>query len=254
MKKLKRISFKNSPIIIGGNGHSGTRLPVALLRQGGINFGSVPFSRRSNSDDCRNIWLLNRWCSRSLRKSQSEGELQRMKWEFLGWLRILFPSRAQPWGFKNPRTIMLLPFFDSIFKDMKFIHVIRDGRDMAFDNIFGNENAYAHYFLEQNESKLRNSERMALFWARLNLQAFQYGTTEMTNRYLFIRLEDFCSEPVTSIQTIYQFVGIQPVSLEDLVATIKKPKSLGRWKTAPEEEVNSVTRLIRHELNLFGYT
>src|SRR5271163_1430156 len=34
------------------------------------------------------------------------------------------------WGFKNPRQIFVLPVVAALFPEAKFVHVVRDGRDM----------------------------------------------------------------------------------------------------------------------------
>ena len=36
------------------------------------------------------------------------------------------------WGWKEPRSIYLLPFFHRHLPGLRFLHVVRDGRDMAF--------------------------------------------------------------------------------------------------------------------------
>ncbi|BCW93430.1 MAG: hypothetical protein KatS3mg007_1324 [Thermoanaerobaculum sp.] len=41
-------------------------------------------------------------------------------------------ARYSAWGWKEPRSIYLLPFWNELMPSLRFIHVIRDGRDMAF--------------------------------------------------------------------------------------------------------------------------
>ena len=40
--------------------------------------------------------------------------------------------RHTRWGFKAPVTMYLLPFWAEVFPGATFLHVVRDGRDMAF--------------------------------------------------------------------------------------------------------------------------
>ena len=42
------------------------------------------------------------------------------------------PEDATAWGWKEPRSIYLLPFFNSVMPRLRFLHWMRDGRDMAF--------------------------------------------------------------------------------------------------------------------------
>ena len=41
------------------------------------------------------------------------------------------PADARCWGWKEPRSIYLLPFFAQELPDLRFLQVVRDGRDMA---------------------------------------------------------------------------------------------------------------------------
>jgi hypothetical protein len=37
------------------------------------------------------------------------------------------------WGWKGPRAIYFLPFYQAVFGDhFRFLHVLRDGRDVSF--------------------------------------------------------------------------------------------------------------------------
>ena len=42
------------------------------------------------------------------------------------------PADAPSWGWKEPRSIYLLPFLNEQMPTIRFLHFIRDGRDMAF--------------------------------------------------------------------------------------------------------------------------
>ena len=39
---------------------------------------------------------------------------------------------GRPWGWKEPRSVYLLPFLAAELPGLRFLHVVRDGRDMAF--------------------------------------------------------------------------------------------------------------------------
>ena len=41
---------------------------------------------------------------------------------------------GRPWGWKEPRSIYLLPFFHRHLPALRFLHVVRDGRDMALSD------------------------------------------------------------------------------------------------------------------------
>ena len=55
------------------------------------------------------------------------------------------PARHVSWGFKAPVSMMLVPFFEEAWGKAKFLHVVRDGRDIAFS---GNQTPVEKYYAE----------------------------------------------------------------------------------------------------------
>lgn len=42
-------------------------------------------------------------------------------------------KRGNLWGWKGPRSVYFLPFYQAVFGDhFRFLHVLRDGRDVAY--------------------------------------------------------------------------------------------------------------------------
>ena len=52
---------------------------------------------------------------------------------------------------KNPRSMFLLPFFDSYFPALKFIHIVRDGRDMAYSKNQNQLHKHGSTLLDQDQ-------------------------------------------------------------------------------------------------------
>src|SRR5208283_3337534 len=55
------------------------------------------------------------------------------------------PPQAAGWGWKNPRSIFILPLIQSLYPDFHFVHVVRDGRDMALSV---NQNQLRKYYAD----------------------------------------------------------------------------------------------------------
>src|SRR4030095_14786654 len=95
------------PVVIGGNGHSGTRVFVEIIGHAGLRCG-VPFlTQRPDSEDLRILGLLNRWVRPYLFRELDADLTYRMKRAFARRLRLYFPLRRKPWGFKNPRCMLI---------------------------------------------------------------------------------------------------------------------------------------------------
>src|SRR5437870_9741086 len=111
---------------------SGTRVLAQVLRKAGWFMGQRVDSR--NEDSLPIAWFLTKWLkrlhdfpnvdSRTLTKATSDFD------RMVQVHRRGIPSWDAPWGWKNPRSMWLLRFLVDRFPQMKFIHMIRDARDM----------------------------------------------------------------------------------------------------------------------------
>jgi len=243
-----------SPVIVGGNGHSGTRIFAQLLEHNGIFMGIPRITRSPTSHDLYVFDLLNRWVEPYLYKRLDSGELETMRRQFRLRLRLLFPLRLHAWGWKNPRSMLMLPVYHQLFPDLKFIHVIRDGRDITVGNEFAVENPYANAFLSKTEQALSPHERMMLFWGRSNEAAMDYCREYLPDNHLFVRWEDLCKGPEPVTRQILGFVNKDLGRLESTAAMVKLPGSIGRWKKAEANLRHSVNQAGSGYLARFGYS
>lgn len=240
------------PVIIGGNGHSGTRIFAEVLAAAGVSMGVVRITRSGAHDlNIRN--LLNRWVGPYLHRQLSEADLRRMRWAFAVRLRIYFPLRTGAWGFKNPRSMLILPFYAEMFPGMKFIHVVRDGRDVTLGNELAGNEEYISAFTEPAESALSAQERMITFWGRSNAAAQRFGEQYLGERYLRVRFEDLCDHPAEHVAQLLKFAGVPATRLNAIVGMVKKPGSIGRWRSFEPAMVQKVQSTGRPWLSQFGY-
>lgn len=240
------------PIIIGGNGHSGTRVFAEILTLGGVFTGVRHLTKRRDSEDLKIISLLTKWVRPYVYGSLTSSDASKMKRSFAARLQLYFPIRNRPWGFKNPRTMLLLPFLDSMFPRMKFVHVVRDGRDISLGNEFVG-NAYVDAYLRGDEHALTAQEKMILFWGRSNEVAMKYGESRLGARYLRMRWEDLCTSPAVNARELLSFAGCSLERADEIAAVVRKPSSLGRWRGFPDDSRTLVEKRGREWLSLFGY-
>src|SRR5207244_4887745 len=122
--------IKVPPVVIGAVGGSGTRILAQVLRKAGWFMGQRVDSR--NEDSLPIAWFLTKWLkslhdfpnvdSHTLSKATSDFD------RMVQVHRRGIPSWDAPWGWKNPRSMWLLPFLVDRFPQMKFIHMIREDR------------------------------------------------------------------------------------------------------------------------------
>ena len=123
------------PNVIGATGGSGTRVVARIVRRGGLfigtnlNVSEDALDFGDYSDRWINVFLAHRPVDRaSTLRAEMTHDLETTVERHL----LPLDAISRPWGWKEPRSVFLLPFFASYFSGLKFLHVVRDGRDMAY--------------------------------------------------------------------------------------------------------------------------
>ena len=157
---------------------------------------------------------------------------------------------GQPWGWKEPRSVYLLPFFDRHLPALRFLHVVRDGRDMALST---NQNQLRkHGNSAPIPSNLPASARSITLWSWVNLRAARYGEERLGDRYLRIRFEDLCARPAEIAGDILRFFGLagDPAVALEVIAV---PTSLSRWRAESPETIAALEEHGGQALVELGY-
>lgn len=139
------------------------------------------------------------------------------------------PDHIQ-YGFKAPVSMLLLPVLLETFETIKFLHVIRDGRDIALSsNTSPVDKFYQTFYPNATEQEKRIQKAigndtvqvkqvMAMqLWNDWNTQVYEFGTNHPSIDYLPIKTEDLLSPDTRfeAIQQIAEFVG-SPLSREQI--------------------------------------
>ena len=162
------------------------------------------------------------------------------------------PIAAEPraWGWKEPRSIFLFPFFHRHLPELRFLHVVRDGRDMALS---ANQNQLRkHGDATPIPAGLTPAARSIILWCWVNLEARRYGEEHLGDRYLRIKFEDLCERPTDVVELVLAFFGID-ADPAALAAEVSPPPSLGRWRAEDPAVVGELERAAGHALQELGY-
>lgn len=247
-----------APIIIGGTGGSGTRALVALLQAHGVFAGS----NLSPASDSRHMGRFTRVWARayfgsadrvaSFSAEQHHSLLRALRLAALKH-RDGIPSLATPWLIKNPRSWLLLPWFAHVFPAFRYVHVVRDGRDMAFSRNQQQVERYGALFLGPPADDEPLPLRSMRFWSRTNLWIQAYGTRYLGDRYLVVRFEDLCFEPHATARRLLAFAGLPAAAVADSVSVIEPPRSIGRWRDQEPALLDALHAAGAAGLAAFGY-
>jgi hypothetical protein len=171
---------------------------------------------------------------------------------------VLASTRPPIWGWKAPRSAFFLPLLAQHFSTLRFIHVVRDGRDMAFTQNMNQLQQLQGGLLPPSASQWTTAKRLAALWQRINLDTAHYAEDHLPGRYLCIRLEDLCETPVEEIQRLFAFCRLQNASEQSAIKAlaqqaIQTPTSLGRWQSEDPRTLEEVVEAAHAGLLKFGY-
>jgi sulfotransferase family protein len=124
-------------------------------------------------------------------------------------------------GYKDPIDVVHLPLLAQLLPTARFIHIIRDGRDVALSLqkfLWGPTNLYCG----------------ARYWARLVSTGRKDGA-DLAGRYFEVRLEDLMLNPDKTARELGEFInqGDHPEQVRDLVERVnrtRKPGNVQVWK------------------------
>lgn len=252
---------KEAPIVIGGTGGSGTRVVVTVLRSLGVFMGHTYDQREDSIPMGR---FDRRWGKRLVVEFSGEPqpgpqhELVRATARFAFSRARDHQMREYPggqWGWKHPHSYLFIPFLHERFPEMRFVHLVRNGMDMAISDNLGQMRRYGHLFVAPIERLHGDAAVAALFWSRANLHALESGTGELGDRYIRVRFEDLCDRPLETITDLAQRLRIDATdeALEAAARLPRRPSSAGRAGALPADVQAAMRELAQPGLRAFGY-
>jgi hypothetical protein len=254
--------WNSSPLFIGAVGGSGTRVVARLAKRAGYFLGT----NLNEPQDAMELFEFHeKWIDRYLAAEVagtplSSGEKREMERDFhesiarhLQHWPELNTSGAR-WGWKAPRGIFLLPFLHAQFPALRFVHVLRDGRDMAFAANLGQLDKHSGHILTSRERWFgRRPERAISFWDRVNSRAALFAETHLLQNYHVLRLEDLCEHPVETTADLLHFLGVDGDAEAIAAAEVSPPRTIGRWRSSGDRLVADLHRAGSTALRKFGY-
>jgi len=261
--------MQTPPVAIGGIGGSGTRVVVEILQDLGYYLGddlnaaldnllfTLLFKRRSlwppESHRAEIDGLVAMFLNlMTQRQEVGEPEMDLLKAcvaEATGehpasWReqRLAMIFRLQDlqegsgrdvarWGWKEPNTHIFLRELKASIADLKYVHVMRHGVDMALS-------------VNQNQLKLWGEGLLGRevvvgpgdslrYWCATHRRLLAIKK-EMPEHLLLLDFDKFCEDPGDGLHKLALFLGVEleaPIK-DQLLTKIQLPKSLGRYQKA----------------------
>jgi hypothetical protein len=246
---------ESGPVVVGATGGSGTRVLARLLEAGGVFIGS---DLNPYEDALAFGRFSDRWIDvvETIDGRADAATCAAMRAELEAILAgdyAELPQGMVRWGWKEPRSIYLLPFFDAAMPPLRFVHFVRDGRDMAFSENQNQLVKHGQAVLGSDRPERRKPIRSIALWTAINSRAADYGEAEMGGRYLRVRFEDLCSDPAETARAVYRFLGLPGDPGEAARAEVSPPATLGRWRDEKPAVIRELEEVAEAALVRFGY-
>jgi Sulfotransferase family len=262
-----------APVIVFNKSHSGSRVLAELLDAGGVFMGSHVNESRDSLDVLELVeYLVTRYYPDYSPlwdpKRPADADLARLlRKTFDGHLQNLKDQTDRPWGWKLCETAYILPVLDYCFPGARFVHVIRDGRDVAFCDHKAPDSAFWRkvYF---NTERIRTFSGLRLTAQAYRRQSYVFNAIHWVNsvsvgrgygamlreQYVEIRYEDLCRSFESTVSQLFDAIGIgdAPQALRTMRLAVHG-SSIGKHKTYSKAWLDRVLRIEKPLLLSLGY-
>jgi hypothetical protein len=259
----------DAPVAVGGVGGSGTRLIASILRELGFYLGQdlncaldnlwfTLLFKRHLALDCSDTefaylleifkkamcgaWVLSPG-EIALVKAAAASDRQQHDSEWLSHrARSLIRECSgglrgnSRWGWKEPNTHVVLPRINKLMPRMRYIHVARNGLDIAYGSNQNQPRMWGSRFLDGDAVEV--SPRYSLkYWVAVHRRIVEAGS-EMGERFLVVNYDRLCRNPSSELSGLIEFAGFE--ASEDRLAAIRRliqpPEGIGRFKRFSRED------------------
>ena len=174
-----------------------------------------------------------------------------------GWLMRLYGDGDLIFAEKTPRNSFIVPFLYEAFPDAKFIHIVRDGRDVAVSlakrpwysqemNGSGAKDpggypfgSMARFWVESDRTQefeaTNDIHRCIWLWRKYVTQAMEGSQALPPSQYHELRYENLVTNPQAECDRLLDFLAITDSQsrclLQEVICKKAQPSSVGGWQT-----------------------
>ena len=268
------LSSLGSPVVVFCKSHSGSRLLAQLIEGAGVYMGAHQNESSDSLDLLRLVQHLVEHYYPDFGPLWNK-DSRNLELPLTGMIaRDVFADHLQGfagagtrWGWKLCETLYVLPVIDFLFPDARYIHLIRDGRDVAFCNhtppdtpfwkkVYFNTDRmeiWRKYRLNYNDYHRHCHLFNAVHWVNSVRVGRDYGAM-LRDRYLEVHYEDLCGDFGSQAKRILAHIGVT-----DDRATVKRleqsvySRSIGKHRLQRRSMQSEVLQIEKSLLLELGY-
>jgi len=141
--------------------------------------------------------------------------------------------RRVGWGWKEPNSHIYLHWLYRYYPEMKYIHLIRNGLDMAYSS----NQAQLHnwgFIWGIDQERIEHEPQWASleYWIQANRHAINVGRTMSSRKFMVLNYDHLCESPMDELLRLFAFleVDIASIALDYYSNKIRMPKTIGRHR------------------------
>lgn len=159
----------------------------------------------------------------------------RGSWPFRRVARALTgPVPREPrWGWKEPNTHLFLPELAAALPDLRYLHVVRHGLDMAFSENQNQLFNWGHLFgLDYPEQPAERAAASLAFWVAANERAIRAGRDLLGDRFAVVNLDELWRDARSGVARLLATcdLDVDPAALDRLAQLPRQPDTIGRHR------------------------
>jgi len=247
------------PVVVMGRGHSGTRVMAWALEALGIRMGALAAKPTGDAQDRRFTRRIKRIALRYVDRPATDPprdrdvrRLRRAARRYLDWLGDV----SSGWGWKFPETYLIPAVVDSVFPRARYLHLVRDGRDLAFKAHLTDDGgrALGRRILEHLGALDRPHYMQAALSWDWQVRRFEEEAARFEGRVHRVPFEELCSDPEATMEATARFLGLEMGSAcrDYLRENIRRGK-VSQHRDEDPEQVREIEAAIGPTLERFGY-
>ena len=202
-----------SPVVLLGRGHSGTRVLAWMCVHLGVKLGTSSPHVEGDPDDVTFTNKIKALAAHNLDVTSPAHVREHALRRFKAAVSKYYAGLGNPsgmWGWKFPETYLIAPYVARTFPRARYLHLVRDGRDIAFKSHLtdnprhrvGKAVLSACHALE-----LPDHLRAAASWAYQVDRFDAFRDHLPASSVLDMRFEDLCTSPAESAERLSAFLG-----------------------------------------------
>ena len=156
-------------------------------------------------------------------------EMERRYWRGGLWPR----RRAARWGWKDPRTSVLIPVWHAVFPDATFVHIFRDGRSVARSLYERDLETLGRTDVVDDAGRRARFRKDITLWE--NYERRIRESLPRFGRCVSIRYESLLESPRDPLIRLVDALELgSPLSLKDLERSVDRGRGCRPWPSWTE--------------------